>query len=102
MPRAACGRTRQEDAAGCADICRASRQERAPNGEGRSRSQDLAKNYTLQEGDLDHVPPTSRAVSSTRTRVVTAMMPWITTTGSGKCRSGGAVVLLVSDGPGSP
>ena len=33
--------------------------------------------------------------------VVMAKMPWATTTGSGKFRSGGTLVLLVSDGPGA-
>src|SRR4029077_1948451 len=43
---------------------------------------------------------TPSAVNSTRTRVVTARRPWRMTTGSGKFRSGGTMVFLVSDGPG--
>jgi hypothetical protein len=38
--------------------------------------------------------------NSTKTRVVTARMPWATTTGTGKFRSGGTLRFLVSDEPG--
>ena len=39
-------------------------------------------------------------LNSTKTRVVTARMPWARTTGTGKFRSGGTLRFLVSDEPG--
>jgi hypothetical protein len=44
------------------------------------------------------VPPS--VVNSTKMTVVTARMPWATTTGTGKLRSGGALCFLVGDEPG--
>ena len=39
-------------------------------------------------------------VTSTKMTLATARMPWVTTTGTGKFRSGGTVRFLVSDEPG--
>jgi hypothetical protein len=41
------------------------------------------------------------AVNSTRTKVLTARLPWTTMTGSGKFRSGRTITSQVGDGPGA-
>jgi hypothetical protein len=58
----------------------------------------LRKGAPRPYGYGGQVPPSVE--NSTKTRVVTARMPWATTTGTGKFRSGGTLRFLASDEPG--